>query len=154
MRNSVMVHYRPQHLRFAHTHWGAAHKRDHQNASGPTALVVERQSEYAIDYDLAFAKFGYRTLFTAIPGEAGRAVANNEAISIVLIDADTVDLQRYHSIFERMRPVQLLVVFKGGNEVAAGLPRKVIVLQKPLVMRDFEREIALLSAHQEPRQSA
>lgn len=105
-----MVAYRPGHLRFARAHRGAAYKRARQNRGAPTALIVERESDYAIDYELAFEKFGYRSLFTAIPGEAGRALVEYSAICVVVIDADTVDVQRCMSTIEQLRRVKMLVV--------------------------------------------
>ena len=127
---------------FSRTRWGASSHR-YVRDKRPRALVVERQSEYAIDYDLMFNKFGFRSLFATIPGEAGRAVSEDEDISVVLIDADTVDLRRCLTVLHRMRPLKLIVVAGPDAEIDE-YPCDVRLVRKPLVIRELEKEVAYL----------
>lgn len=127
---------------FSRTRWGACSHRNLRDR-GPRALVIERQSEYAIDYDLVFNKFGFRSLFARIPGEAGRAVSEDEDIAVVLIDADTVNLRRCLTVLQRMRPLKLIVVAGPEAEIEES-PCGVRLVRKPLVIRELEQEVACL----------
>jgi len=140
---SSMASHRARSFSFSRTRLGVSSNHYHRDKK-PKALVVERQSEYAIDYDLALDNFGARALFANIPGEAGRAVSEDEDIAVVLIDADTVDLEKCLTVFRRLRPLKLIIVAGSDANLRDEYPCDVRLVRKPLVIRELEKEFAYL----------
>ncbi len=128
-------------LRFARTRPDVASGR-HQRDQQSKALVVDRKSEYSIDYDLMFDKFGFVSLFASIPAEAGRAAAENETIEVVLIDADIVGLRRL-TVVQRVLARKVIVVAAPDAEIDSE-SGDVVLVRNPLMIRELEKVIASL----------
>ncbi|SFB61667.1 hypothetical protein SAMN03159496_05872 [Rhizobium sp. NFR07] len=102
-------------------------------------LVVERDSDYALDYELMLNGLGYPVVFAPTPAAAGIALIEHPEICLVLVDADSVDIECCSSVLNGIRRLPIVVV--AAPEVLIALERhtNVRLCRKPISPREVAR---------------
>ena len=102
-------------------------------------LVVERDSDYALDYELMLNGLGYAVVFAPTPAAAGIALIEHPEICLVLVDGDSVDFACCSSVVTGIRRLPIVVVAAPEVPLALETHMNVRVCRKPISPREVAR---------------